>query len=88
MDLQGKVIAVLPVVKGEGKNGAWCMQEAVLETDDRYPQKLLFEIWGDENIQKANVNVGDTIAVKWDVLASERNGKWYGKNKAYEVNHV
>lgn len=87
MELRGKVIAILPPVSGEGKNGKWTMQEAVIETDDRYPQKLLFELWGEEKIKNAHINVGDTVTVKYDVEANERNGKWYGKNRAYEVTH-
>ena len=88
MELKGKVIAVLEPVEGEGKNGKWTMQEFVIETDGRYPNRLLFEVWGVDKIQQANINVDDVINVKFDVDATERNGKWYGKNKAYEIQHV
>lgn len=85
--MKGKVIAVIQPVRGEGKNGKWIMQEAVIQTDDRYPQKLLFEIWGEEKISAANINIDDIVTVKYDVDAAERNGRWFGRNKAYEIVH-
>ena len=87
MELKGKVIAVLEPVSGEGRNGKWLMQEFVLETEGRYKQRLLFEVWGGDKIEQANINQDDVITVKYDVDATERNGKWYGKNKAYEIVH-
>ena len=87
MELKGKVIAVLEPVTGDGRNGKWMMQEFVIETDDRYPQKLLFEVWGQDKIEQSNINLEDVVTVKFDVDASEHKGKWYGQNKAYEIIH-
>lgn len=87
MEMKGKVIAVMAPKSGDGKNGAWKMQEFVIETDDRYPNRLCFEVWGEEKLAKFNINMGDMLVVKFDVDATERNGRWWPKNKAYEVTH-
>ena len=41
MDLQGKVIAVLPAREGTSARGPWKSQEYVIETHDQYPKKMV-----------------------------------------------
>jgi len=41
MEISGKIIAVLPMATGEGKNGIWRSQDYVLETSDQYPKKYV-----------------------------------------------
>ena len=41
MDLQGKVIAVLPAREGTSARGPWKSQEYVIETHDQYPKKMI-----------------------------------------------
>lgn len=88
MELKGKVIAVMPPKSGDGKKGEWKMQEYVIETEDRYPNRLCFEVWGEDKIAKFNINMDDVVLVKFDMDATEHNGKWYPKNKAYDVAHA
>ena len=38
MELQGKVIAVLPERSGVSQRGEWKSQDYVIETHDAYPQ--------------------------------------------------
>lgn len=50
MEIQGKIIAVLPLQSGVGANSgkSWKKQEYVLETlDAQYPRKICFNLWGD-----------------------------------------
>ena len=50
MDLRGKIIAVLPLQTGEGRNGIWRKQDYVLEynTESQYPKRMSFNIWGEK----------------------------------------
>ena len=49
MEINGKIIELLPEKSGESANGAWRKQEYILETDTQYPKKnpltLLRYIW-------------------------------------------
>ena len=40
MELQGKVIAVLPERSGVSQRGEWKSQDYVIETHDAYPRKM------------------------------------------------
>ena len=42
MELQGKVIAVLPEKSGVSARGEWKAQSYVIETHEQYPKKLCF----------------------------------------------
>ena len=47
MELQGKIIAVLPERSGVSARGEWKVQEFVLETmDSQYPHKMVFDVFG------------------------------------------
>ena len=44
MEVIGKIVKVLPLQTGEGKNGQWKKQEFVIETEGKYPKKIKFRI--------------------------------------------
>lgn len=84
MELNGKVITILPQVTGEGKNGQWKKQEFVIETGDQYPKKVIFELWGDK-IDSNPVVEGQDITVYFDAESREYNGRWYTNLRAWRV---
>lgn len=84
MELSGKIIAVLPIATGQGKNGVWRNQDSVLETADQYPKKVCFNIWGD-NIDKFPISIGDEVTINFDVESREYNGRWFTTVKAWKV---
>ena len=52
MDIVGKIIQVLPVQEGISKTGnPWKVQSYVLETQEQYPRKVCFEIFGEDRIK-------------------------------------
>jgi hypothetical protein len=84
MEIQGKIIAVLPITTGQGKNGAWRSQDYVLETADQYPKKVCFNLFNDK-IDKFPLAIGVIATVHFEVESQEYNGKWYTKVKAWKV---
>ena len=45
MEVVGKIIQVLPLQEGVGRNGnPWKLQGYVLETIENYPRKVHFEV--------------------------------------------
>ncbi len=47
MQLIAKLIQVLPVQTGMGKNGEWRKQSIILETDGMYPKKFVLPFGGE-----------------------------------------
>lgn len=87
MEIQGKIIAVLPEVGGTSKAGnAWRKREYVLETQETYPKKVCFNLFG-ERIDQYPMNVGDTVLVSFDLESREYNNRWYTDVRAYKVEH-
>jgi len=84
MELAGKVVQVLDVVTGEGKNGQWKKQDFILELPGQYQRKVCITLFGDK-IEQANLRTGDEVKVEIDIESREFNGKWYTNVKAWKV---
>lgn len=84
MEITGKVIRLLPVQTGTGKNGTWRKMEFVLETGGQVPRKVCFSLWGDK-IDQAGLQEGDDAEVMFDLESREYNGRWYTEAKAWKV---
>ncbi len=84
MEITGKVIKILPLQSGTGKNGIWKKQEFILETTAQISRKICFSLWGDK-IDQANLTEGDEAEVMFDLESREYNGRWYTEAKAWKV---
>lgn len=86
MEISGKVIQKLPIQEGTGRNGnPWKAQSAVLETQDQYPRKVCFEVFGEDRINNNPFEVDDIITISFDIDSHEFNGRWYTSIRAYRV---
>ncbi len=87
MELQGMIIAALPVQSGvSARTGnTWMSQEYVIEVPGQYPRRCCFKIFGEDRIKQFNILQGETVTVKFDIDAHEYNGRWYNEIKAYDV---
>ena len=88
MELIGKIIQVLEERGGvSARTGAeWRMGSYVLETTtDRFPRKMMFEVFGAEKIQQFNIQVGEMVRVSFDIDAREYQGRWYNSIRAWNV---
>jgi len=86
MDIVGKIIQVLPLQEGVGKTGnPWKVQSYVLETQEQYPRKVCFEIFGEDRIKNNTCNVDDVVTVSFDIESREYNGRWYTSIRAWRV---
>ena len=63
MELQGKVIAVLPERSGVSQRGEWKAQSYVIETHEAYPKKLCFDVFGADRMAQFNIQSGEEILV-------------------------
>lgn len=82
MDLTGRVIAILPeYTTGSGKKKF----SFVIETSGQYPQKVPFEVWGEEKWSNMRVQEGASVVVSFDVSGREYQGKYFVSLNAWKV---
>lgn len=85
MKMSGKIIATLQPKKGVSQKGEWVSQEYVLETNEQYPKKMCFEVYGKDKIEKFAIKIGEEMEVFINIDAREYNGKWYNTIRAWNV---
>lgn len=88
MELQGKVIAVLPARSGVSARGEWKSQSFVIETHDSFPRKMVFDVFGEERLSRFNIQLGQEVNVSFDIDAHEYNGRWFNNIRAFDVRLV
>jgi hypothetical protein len=87
MQLTAKLIELLPLQSGTGKNGEWKKQDIVVETDGQYPKKICISLWGNK-IEEGKLQIGNMLDLNFDVESREYNGKWYTDCKAWKIDVV
>ena len=90
MEIQGKIISALPERSGTSQRtgNTWKLQEFVVETHDQYPKKMAFEVFGEDRLQRFNIQVGQEVNIAFDIDAHEYNGRWFNSIRAYDVRPV
>ena len=86
--ITGKVIAILEPQSGDSRNNPgtrWMRQEFVIETQDMYPRKVCFNIWGEDRIRQADIHMDDMITIDFEISSREYNGRWYTNIEARNV---
>lgn len=88
MEIVGKIIQVLEPRRGtSNRTGSeWICGQYVLETEDQYPRKVFFEVFGDDRIKSFNIQMGERLEVSIDIEAREYNGRWFNTVRAFRVN--
>ena len=86
MEIQGKIIQILPEQGGVSKAGnEWKKQEYILETHDQYPKKICFQIFGADKIAQAAIQAGEELTVSIDIDSREWQGRWFTSINAGKV---
>lgn len=87
MEVIGKIIQVLPLQQGTSARtgNPWQLQSYVLETQEQYPKKVCFEIFGEDRIKANPCNIDDIVTVSFDLESREFNGRWYTSVRAWKV---
>jgi hypothetical protein len=88
MDLQGKVIAALNVRTGTSARGEWKAQDFVIETHESYPRKMAFTVFGEDRLQRFNIQIGQEVNVSFDIDAHEYQGRWFNSIRAFDVRQI
>lgn len=83
MEVKGKIILVMDP-KAIGQKGT-LKQEFVIETPGQYPKKVCLSLWGEDKINKYDLQKGLEITASVDIESRESNGRWYTEIKAYKI---
>jgi hypothetical protein len=57
----------------------------VLETQEQYPRKVHFEVFGEDRIKANPCQVDDIVTVSFDIESREFNGRWYTSIRAWKI---
>lgn len=90
MEITGKIIVVMPAREGvsQSSGNPWKSQDYVIETQEMYPKKCCFNVFGAEKIQQFNIQLGEMLTVSLGIDANEYEGRWYNKISAWQVQRV
>lgn len=88
MEITGKIIVALPEQTGVSKAGnSWKKKEYVLETQETYPKKVHFDLFG-EKADKYPLTVGQTVRLSFDIESREYNGRWFTSIRGWQAEPV
>ncbi len=88
LEIEGKVIKLLPEQRGEGKNGPWTKQEFVIETFGQYPNTIIFNGWNDKAEQIKKLALGDLVKVGFSPSSREYMERWYTDLRAIRIDKL
>jgi len=85
LEIEGKLIKILPELSGQGQFGTWVKQEFVIETREQYPKKACFTAWGDKADMIKRLVEGEDVKVSFNVESREFKEKWFTDLKAWKI---
>jgi hypothetical protein len=86
MQVKGTLIQILKLETGVSKVGKeWKKQEFVVETQEQFPKKVCFTLFGDKISLIDGLQEGTELEVFFSVESRDFNGKWYHNINAWKV---
>jgi hypothetical protein len=86
MEIQGKLIQVLPIEFGTSKSGKdWTQQTIIVETGDQYPKKIAIQCPEKLIDTVKTYQIGHTITCQVNIESREFNGKYFTSVKAWKI---
>ena len=88
MEFTGRIIKALEPRTGvSSRTGSpWKMQDFVIEeTMGQFPKRMAFNVFGEENLNRFNIQEGQELTVSFDINAREYNGRWYNDVRVWNV---
>jgi hypothetical protein len=89
MQVKGTLLQILRQETGVSKAGKeWKKQDFVIETNEQFPKKVCFTLFGDKTNLIDGIAEGTEIDVSFSVESRDFNGKWYHNINAWKVEKV
>lgn len=85
MEFEGKVLEILPPVSGQSARGTWERQTVVFEQPNKQYGKELAVTFMNKAQDVANLRVGESYIVSFDIESRNYQGRWYTDVRAWRV---
>lgn len=87
LEIEGKVFQILPEQSGtsQASGKTWRKQNFVIETEEQYPKKIVFNSWNDTVDIIKNMTIGDKIKISFRAESREYNERWYTDLTAWKI---
>ena len=78
MDITGRLIKILPEMRGESQRGPWVRGGFVIETEDTYPRQVAFTLFGEDRLAMLQSLVMNApVVVTFSPESREYQERWY-----------
>jgi len=89
LSVKGKIERILEPESGVSRAGnQWNKQEFVIETEEQFPRKVCFTLFGDKTSLIEPLSVGEEVEVSFNIESREYNGKWFHNINAWKIDKV
>jgi len=89
MQVKGTLIQKLRPESGVSKAGKeWSKQDFVIETNEQFPKKICFTLFGDKTSLIGGISEGTEVEVFFTVESRDFNGKWYHNINAWKIENA
>lgn len=89
LSVKGKVEQILKSESGVSRAGKeWKKQEFVIETDEQFPRKVCFTLFGDKVDLLKGLAAGQEVEVSFNLDSREYNGRWFTNVNAWKIDKV
>lgn len=89
MKIIGRLVQVLQVKEYNSQKGTNVKGGFVIETQEQYPKKICFDLWGQDKCNAVGVLPMNTlIEVSFDLASREYQGKWYTDVRCFKVDYA
>lgn len=86
LSIKGNVLNILDPESGVSRAGKeWSKQEFVVETQDQFPKKVCFTLFGDKTNLLEGISNGAEVEVSFNLESREYNGKWFHNINAWKI---
>lgn len=84
--VKGKIQQILKPESGVSRAGKeWNKQEFVIETEEQFPRKVCFTLFGDKTSLINGLSAGEEVEVSFNLESREYNGKWFHNINAWKI---
>jgi hypothetical protein len=84
--VKGKIQQILKPQSGTSQAGKeWNKQEFVIETEEQYPKKVCFTLFGEKTSLINGLEVGQEVEVSFNLESREYNGRWFHNVNAWKI---
>lgn len=86
LSVKGRIQEILKPESGVSRAGKeWKKQEFVIETDEQYPKKVCFTLFGEKISLIEGLSDGQEVEVAFNLESREFNGKWFHNINAWKI---